>query len=84
MGETLGAVVGILGVAMLGVAYIWFVLAVVGWAVEVIREPPRRKSQRLILFVLVLLFFPIGLLLLPFILNRMPPEEEPVETAFPI
>lgn len=84
MEETLGAVVGIMGVAMLGIAYIWFAVAVVGWAVEVIREPPRRTSQRLVLFVLALFFFPVGLLLLPFILNRMPPEEEPVETAFPI
>lgn len=68
---------------MLAVAYLWIAIALVMWAVDVVRNPPTHRGQQLIIFLLLLMFFPIGLLFLPLILNRFEKEEEP-ESAFPI
>jgi hypothetical protein len=84
--DWVGGTVSVVGYAMLGIAYIWIAVVAISWAIEIfndVRDGERRGL--LAVGVLVVMFFPASLLLLPLLwLRRDTQTSSENPTSFPI
>jgi ABC-type Co2+ transport system permease subunit len=84
--DWVGGTVTVIGYAMLGIAYIWFGVVAIGWAIEMLNDVRDGERRGLLaLAVLAVLFFPVSLVLLPVLwLSREAPPPSENGTSFPI